>query len=845
MKTFRVLIPALIFVLMAMKADDTVITRLMNILGKYMDDYTSELVYIQTDRDIYKPGDELWFRGYITDELQPSLSDLSFTLYVEMCDASGNKLANHKFIIQKGLVSGNFTIPPKSQEGRYILIAYTSWMKNQPPQNVYHKEVIVKKNNFNWLNIQLDGSSLVSQAGKYPVLSGTVTDAAGSPVAGQSLEYAITTPQRTIDKGRLTTSDKGSFSCTLSRQVENADVSLMIEMKSGKGNAMLYGLAEMNMLHPPFSLTVHPEGGTLVEGQAVKTAFVVTDASGMAFPFEGNIVNSKGESIAHLQSGPFNYAVCQFKPASGEAYKLNLEKPIGANAGFPIDGIKPVAASLRVLGVKEKYIHLMVTALPGSEIKMGLAALFAGKVFWAANMVINEDRYITVPIDALPAGIVDLVLLSPEGQLVSERPVFVNHMKCPKLDLTAANKTFAPGDQVTIKMSCTDGNNAPQEATLSVSVSKLQSLSGTYDLPAFVIQNSGYKGIFDLSPLRTAPGYQVSDSAYAFYSCQMSFFDWQTIFSQSARSAPYRFREGLSGRVFDKSNKPVAFGDVTLVSGSNLNIISVKSDGNGRFAINPVDTIASGQEFILSATSADKKEKLKISLDNSFENLLRDYMQTLGYTISSNNPEVSINTHIEDTRTQFQKYYAPGKSLMDILKQLKYFNVVDNQIIFPGRFNSLLAQQGALIVIDGVQKGTDIGILNTLSAAEVGDANIYTEPSEIMRYTAFNTMGVIEIRTKRGTDPVDFVPSVTKSYQISGYTSPKDYGEYSKSHASLGASSDSRSTLLWEPDIRIGKDGKSSFRFRTSFEKGFYKVIVEGIAANGSAVYGSYLFEVK
>lgn len=845
MKTFRVLIPALIFVLMALKADDTVIARLMNILGKYMDDYTSELVYLQTDRDVYKPGDELWFRGYITDKLQPSLSDLSFTLYVEICDASGNKLANHKFIIQKGQVSGNFTIPPKSQEGRYILIAYTSWMKNQPPQNVYHKEVIVKKNDFDWLNIQLDGSILVSQAGKDPVLSGTVTNAAGSPVASQALEYAITTPQRTIDKGRLTTSTNGSFSVTLDRQVENAGAGLMIEMKSGKGSAMLYGVAEMNMLHPPFSLTVHPEGGTLVESQAVKTAFVVTDASGRAFPFEGNIVNSKGESIAHLQSGPFNYAVCQFKPASGEAYTLKLEKPTGTNAGFPISGIKPAAASLRVLGVKEKYIHLMVTSLPGSEIKMGLAAIFAGKVFWAANMVMNEDRYITIPTDALPAGIVDLVLLSPEGQLVSERPVFVNKMKCPKLELTTVKKTFTPGDQVTIEMTCTDGSNTPLEAILSASVSKMQSLPGNSDIPAFVIQNSGYKGIFDLSPLRTAPGYLVSDSAYAFYSSQMSFFDWQTIFSQNARSAPYRFREGLSGKIYDKSNKPVAYGDVTLVSGSNLNILSVKSDASGRFAISPIDTIASGQEFILSATSADKKEKLKISLDNSFENLLRDYMQTLGYTISSNNPEVSINTHIEDTRTQFQKYYAPGKSLMDILKQIKYFNVVDNQIIFPGRFNSLLAQQGALIVIDGVQKGTDIGVLNTLSPAEVGDANIYTEPSEIMRYTAFNTMGVIEIRTKRGTDPVDFVPIITKSYQVSGYTSPKDFDGYSKSLASSGSSSDTRSTLLWEPDIRTGKDGKSSFRFRTSYERGMYQVTVQGIAANGSAVYGSCLFEVK
>ncbi len=845
MKTFRVLIPALMFILMALKADDTIITRLMNILGKYMDDYTSELVYLQTDRDIYKPGDELWFRGYITDELQPSLSDLSFTLYVEMCDASGRKLTNHKFIIQKGLVSGNFTIPPKSQEGRYILIAYTSWMKNQPPQNVFHKEVMVKKNNFNWLKIKLDEVSLVSQAGKDPVLSGTVLDASGAPVAGQSLEYAITTPERTIDKGRITLSDKGAFSCTLSKQVEDAGAGLIIEMKSGKGNAMLYGVAPMNMLHPPFTLAVHPEGGTLIEGQAVKTAFVVTDANGIEFPFEGNIVNSKGEPIAHLQSGPFSYAICQFKPVSGETYVLNLEKPQGANASFSIRGIKPAAASLHVLGVKEKYIHLMVTAMPGSDSKMGLAALFAGKVFWAANMVMNEDHYITIPTEALPAGVVDLVLLSPEGQLVSERPVFVNKRKSPVLDLVTSKKTFTPGDQATFEMTCTDGNRSPLEATLSVSVSKLQSLTGSSDMPAFVLQNSGYSGIYDLSPLRTAFGYQVSDSAYAFYSSQMSFFDWQNIFSQNVRPAPYRFREGISGRIYEKNNRPAAFGDVTLVSGSNLNIVSVKSDSSGRFAINPVDTIASGQDFILSANSADEKEKLKISLGNSFESKLRDYIQTLGYNISSNNPEVSIKTHIEDTRTQFQKYYSPGKSLMDILKQIKYFNVVDNQILFPGRFNSLLAQQGALIVIDGVQKGTDISILNTLSPADVGDANIYTDPSEIMRYTAFNTMGVIEIRTKRGTDPVDFVPIVTQSYQISGYTSPKDFAEYSKNLAHPGSSSDNRSTLFWEPDIRLGNDGKGNFQFRTSFEKGFYQVTVQGIAANGSAVYGSYVFEVK
>jgi hypothetical protein len=95
--------------------------------------------------------------------------------------------------------------------------------------------------------------------------------------------------------------------------------------------------------------------------------------------------------------------------------------------------------------------------------------------------------------------------------------------------------------------------------------------------------------------------------------------------------------------------------------------------------------------------------------------------------------------------------YTPDQNIFDIIRQAKSYQLMGNKIIFASiGINSFSYQDGALIVIDGIKLGTDAGILNSIPVTEIEKVNVYTDPSDIQRFTGLNNAGIVEIITKKG-----------------------------------------------------------------------------------------------
>jgi hypothetical protein len=85
-----------------------------------------ELPYIQTSKDIYETGEDLWFKVYLLDAqyLIPSL--LSKTLYLQLLNEYTKKVFwEEKYEIQNGFASGRVYLENSLPEGDYLLAAYT------------------------------------------------------------------------------------------------------------------------------------------------------------------------------------------------------------------------------------------------------------------------------------------------------------------------------------------------------------------------------------------------------------------------------------------------------------------------------------------------------------------------------------------------------------------------------------------------------------------------------------------------------------------------------------------------------------------------------------------------
>jgi hypothetical protein len=102
-----------------------------------------ERVYLQTDKSVYYPGEQIWFKAHMNYANQSVQDSLSQVLYVDMIDESSKLI--HSKIIQLDSFGGrgSFLIPKQFKSGGYFLRAYTRWMQNYGPNVIDYTPLVI------------------------------------------------------------------------------------------------------------------------------------------------------------------------------------------------------------------------------------------------------------------------------------------------------------------------------------------------------------------------------------------------------------------------------------------------------------------------------------------------------------------------------------------------------------------------------------------------------------------------------------------------------------------------------------------------------------------------------
>ena len=96
-----------------------------------------ERVTLVTDRDLYISGETVWFTASCFLEKENESSPLSQILYIELFNANQKVFVQEKFKLTNGRVSGNIHIPEEIPTACYFIRAYTSYMRNFPPEHYF------------------------------------------------------------------------------------------------------------------------------------------------------------------------------------------------------------------------------------------------------------------------------------------------------------------------------------------------------------------------------------------------------------------------------------------------------------------------------------------------------------------------------------------------------------------------------------------------------------------------------------------------------------------------------------------------------------------------------------
>lgn len=176
--------------LYSQQIDNTFLTAWQAEVAKY----PQECIYIQTSKDLYETGEDLWFKTYLLDAQTFGLSEKSKTLYLQMINEGDSVVWQEKYPIDSGIVSGHAYLGEELKEGDYYLEGYTkySFFDNDtlsilPSRRVKivknvsysEKKQITKDSEFRF-EMFPEGGDLV--VGIYSNLAFKATDSKGNPV---------------------------------------------------------------------------------------------------------------------------------------------------------------------------------------------------------------------------------------------------------------------------------------------------------------------------------------------------------------------------------------------------------------------------------------------------------------------------------------------------------------------------------------------------------------------------------------------------------------------------------------------------------------------------------------
>lgn len=102
-----------------------------------------EKVFIHTDRQVYTPADDVWFKAYLLNAQDNHLIATSKNLNVDLISPD-NKIIEHELILlNNGLGNGDFKLPDSIAAGTYRLRAYTNWMRNFGDNFIFEKKITI------------------------------------------------------------------------------------------------------------------------------------------------------------------------------------------------------------------------------------------------------------------------------------------------------------------------------------------------------------------------------------------------------------------------------------------------------------------------------------------------------------------------------------------------------------------------------------------------------------------------------------------------------------------------------------------------------------------------------
>jgi len=885
------------------QTDTVSINTIINKTNKALNDYPAEKIYLHFDKPYYAIADTVWFKAYVTEN-QNFLSTISKIVYVDVINQKDSLIQTLKLPVAGGVANGSFPLDQINyKQGNYHVRAYTMWMLNFDDPAFFNKtfyvgEAIDKevKTHIVYKNTSTDKLEKIDARVQFK-------DANNKPYANKSVSWQVVTSYTVIAKGRGTTDANGYLTISMS-----ANQKAEYQLRNGELITSI-NTSEKDIVNNSFQLAnaivskdfqLFPEGGKLIAGLTNKVAFKAIKSDGLGINSKGTVTDSEGKQVAvfaaqHLGMGSFNL------PAeAGKAYTANVTYADGTTQSYKLPAVTDAGITISIDNSNAESIAVKIISNDSfyeqnRNKKFYLIAQSKGVICYGAQTALSTKEFNTTILKSkFPMGIAQFTLFTESGKPLSERLSFIHNKNI--LNLAVSTTTPTSGVKKKVKVNLTaKKDGAPVEGNFSVSVidetkvpsgedaatTILTSLLLSSDVKGYIEKPNYYFNVpdakknADLDVLLLTQGYRS--------------FKYSDILAGTLPKLSFLPEQGidLSGILRMNNGIPVRKGTLLVTIPDKRFSTQITTDPVGNFKVQNL-VLNDSSKVVISAKYNVNYKAMAISLNGSpIPSLTKNFSAAEEVL----NIDSALTTYLDNSKRQYAYLHTlkdvtikaatiPKVSHKDYPALTGLSQMADHEITGDRLqgcnllINCLQTMMAGVTYIDNnfyvsrdynqgnrVPMGifingmnVDVNQINTLDPNNIESIEIFLRDELGLVNRANNVNGVIVINQKKapkGTkiSKAQLMDMLPKTYELTfspqGYNKEKQF--YSPRYdvpANMNRN-DLRTTIYWNPKIITDAAGNSSFEFYNADGRGQYKVIVEGIDANGNLGRSVMKYQVK
>ena len=428
------------------------------------------LHYLSTDKQIYHPGEKVFFRDVVLDgQTNYPLDEflqLPHGFRWRLLGPQENEVASGMFQYENSVGADVWSIPKDLAGGIYTLKVWGN--DGAPAERTFE----VRNYRAPRIRTQIDFLKRGYLPGEEITAVIRFQRAEGEALENPRVSAVALLDGEVIYQGEELPVADGVATAKFTLPAEIAEGDGTLNFTILDGGVLESAGKSIPVLLSNYTVEFYPEGGDLVEGAVNRVYIEARQKNGQGADIAGKIVDASGEKVAEFATVFDGRGIAEFTPVKGQGYRLVVPNEVtGTNREFALPAAKSGATISAVKPVYDfaERIVLRIQVSPEGAKQLGYVILRKRDVEIQKVKLGKEQREVELKADEAE-GVLVATLYAKDDTPLAERLVFRSPKYRVRTSVEGTDGVFTPGGKVTLTVVTTDDAGTPVSAQVGLTV---------------------------------------------------------------------------------------------------------------------------------------------------------------------------------------------------------------------------------------------------------------------------------------------------------------------------------------------------------------------------------------